>query len=134
MSEENLEVVRRAYAAPYGGEEWLENVDAFVAKDCEIEDRTFPEAGTGLKGPAAARAMAAQMLDTFEDVSYAIEDLVDLDDRVLVRVRGSARGKGSGIQIDGTLGQLWRLSEGKVVRLDIYSTWQEALDAAGLSE
>ena len=134
MSQENIEIVRVAYAAPFGGEEWLAYVEAFVATDCEIEDRTLPEEAPGLKGPAAARAEAAQMLDAFEDVSYTVEDLVDLDDRVLVRVRGSARGKGSGIRIDGTLGHLWRLRDEKVVRLDVYGTWQEALEAAGLSE
>ena len=36
----------------------------------------MPEAARGLKGPAAARAEAAQMLDAFEEVSYAVEDLI----------------------------------------------------------
>ena len=134
MSEENVQVVRSAYAVTYGGDEWLANVEAIVAPDCEIEDRTLPELAPGLKGPAAARAEAALMLDAFEDVSYAIEDLIDLDDRVLVRVRGSARGKGSRVRVDGTLGHLWRLRDGKVVRFDVYGTWQEALEAAGISK
>jgi ketosteroid isomerase-like protein len=134
MSQENVEIVRGAYAVPFGGEEWLARVEALVDADCEIEDRTLPEVAPGLKGPTAARAVAAQMLGTFEDVSYEAEDLVDLDDRVLVRVRGSGRGKGSGIRIDGTLGHLWTLRAGKVVRLDVYATWQEAVEAAGPRE
>jgi ketosteroid isomerase-like protein len=134
MSEENLEIVRSAYDVPYGGDEWLVRVDTYVAADFELEDRTLPGVAQGLKGPEAMRAEAAHMREVFEDVSYAVEDLVDLDDRVLVRLRGSGRGKGSGIRVDGTLGHLWRLRAGKVVRVDVYGTWQEALEAAGLSE
>jgi ketosteroid isomerase-like protein len=134
MSEENVEIVRSAYDVPYGGDEWLGRVEKFVAADCEVEDRTLPGVARGLKGPEAMRAEAAHMREAFEDVSYTVEDLVDLDDRVLVRVRGSGRGRGSGIRIDGTLGHLLRLHAGKVVRFDVYGTWEEALEAAGLSE
>jgi ketosteroid isomerase-like protein len=133
MSEENVEIVRGAYDAPFGGEEWLAGLDALVDADFEIEDRTLPEPAPDLKGPAAGRAEAAQLLDALEDVNYPAEDLVDLDDRVPVLVRGSARGKGSGIRINGTLGHLWRLRGGKVVRLVVYATWQEAREAAGLA-
>jgi ketosteroid isomerase-like protein len=131
LSEANVELMRAAYATPYGGEAWLSLVDEFVAADCEIEDRTLPGVAVGLRGPAAARAEAAHMLDAFEEVDYAAEEFRDLGDEVLVRVRGSGRGRGSGLRIEGTLGHLWTLRAGKVVRLDVYGTWQEALDAAG---
>ena len=79
-------------------------------------------------------AAAAASKDVFEDVDYAIEELRELDDRVLVRVHGSAQGRGSGLRIVGTLGHLWTLRARKVVRFDVYGTWQEALDAVGLRE
>ena len=134
MSRQNLENVRRCYAAPYGGEEWLALVEEFVAADCELEDRTLPEVAVGLKGPAAMRALAAHMTDAFEDLNYEVEDVLDLDDRVAVRLRGSGRGRGSGMRIDGTLGHLLTLRAGKLVRLEIYGGWDETLDAAGLGE
>ena len=131
VSQENVDLVRTAYATSYGGEDWCAWVDEFLAADCEIEDRTLPDVAVGLRGPAAARAEAAHMLDAFEDVDYAVEEMRDLDDRVLARVRASGRGRGSGLRIDGTLGHLWTLHAGKVVRFDVYGTWQEALDAVG---
>jgi hypothetical protein len=134
MSRENVEVVREAYTIPFGSEEWFAGVEALVAADCELEDRTLPEVASGLKGPPALRAEAAHMLDAFEDVSYAVEDLRDLDDRVLVRLRGTGRGRASGIRIDGTVGALWTFRSGMVVRLDIYGSWEEALEAVGLRE
>src|SRR5436305_268671 len=51
-----------------------------------------------------------------------------------LRVRGSARGKASGINLERTLGHLFTLRTGKVVRIDIYGTWEEALEAVGLRE
>jgi ketosteroid isomerase-like protein len=131
LSEANVELVRGYYAVPYGGEAWHPLVDEFVAADCVVEDRTLPDVAIGLRGPAAARAEATHMLDAFEDVDYAVEELRDLGDRVLVRVLGSARGRGSGVRIEGTLAHLWTLRSGKVVRFDVYGTWQEALDAVG---
>ncbi len=62
------------------------------------------------------------------------EDIRAIDDLVLVRVRASARGKGSGVAVDGTLGPVWTLRAGKGVRIDVSGTWQEALEAVGLRE
>ena len=74
------------------------------------------------------------MSEAFEDVDYEVEDVLDLDDRVAVRVRGSGRGRGGGMRIDGTLGHLMTFRAGKLVRLGIHGTWDEALDAAGMGE
>src|SRR3954451_8930338 len=130
MGSANADLVRAAYALEYGGEDWLRWVDEHLSPEFEIEDRTLPEELAGLSGSTAARAHAARMRDAFEQVGYAIEELRDLGDRVLVRARGHGRGRGSGVSIEGTLGHLWALRNGRVARLDVYGTWQEALDAA----
>ena len=134
MSRERAERVRRIYDVPYGGEEWAALVEEFVAPDCELKDRTLPEVAADLKGPEAIRAEATQMSLAFEDVRYTVEDVLDLDDAVAVRVRGSARGKASGMTVEGTLGHLFSFRAGKVARVDIYGTWEEALQAVGLRE
>jgi ketosteroid isomerase-like protein len=134
MSREFLEALRRVYAAPFGQEESFAAIEAFATSDFQIEDRTLPEAAGELRGVEAMRAEAAQMTEAFEDVHYEIEDLLDLGDRIVVRVRGSARGKGSGIRVDGILGHVWTLRDGNVERFDVYGTWQDALNAVGLSE
>jgi hypothetical protein len=134
MSREFVEALRRVYAARFGHEESFAVIDAFATSDFQIQDRTLPEADSELRGVEAMRAEAAQMTEAFEDVHYEIEDLLDLGDRIVIRVRGSARGRGSGIRIDGVLGHLWTLRGGKAERFDVYGTWEEALKAAGLSE
>jgi hypothetical protein len=132
MLRENVENARRVYAVPYGGEEWLALVDEFVAADCELVDRTMSVVAVELKGPAAMRAAAADMTETFEDINYEVEDVLDVDGQLAVRLRGSARGRGSGMRIDGTLGHLLTFRAAKLVRLEIYGKWDEAVNAAGL--
>jgi hypothetical protein len=135
MSQENVELVRSAYSTLFGSEEWSAWVEEFIAPDFEIEDRTLPEVSQGLRGPDAAYAEASYLRESFDEVRYEVEDLQQLsDDRVLVRVRASARGLASGLQIDGTIGHLWAMKARKVTRLDVYGTWADALKAVGLAE
>ncbi len=54
--------------------------------------------------------------------------------RVAVVVRYRARGRGSGLEIEGRESALWTVRDGKVVRCAWFSRSAEALEAAGLSE
>jgi ketosteroid isomerase-like protein len=134
MSHEFVEASRRVYAAPFGQEESFAFLKAFATSNFQLQDRTLPEAGSELRGVEAMRAEVTQMTEAFEDVHYEIEDLLDLGDRIVVRVRGSAQGRRSGIRIDGTLGHVWTLRGGQAERFDVYGTWGEALNAVGLSQ
>ena len=51
---------------------------------------------------------------------------------VLLRVRG--RGPASGIEVDYRFVPLFTLRSGKVLRMDRYGEWEEALEAAQQSE
>jgi hypothetical protein len=135
MSQEDMELVRSAYAQRWGTSEWSAWVESFIASDFELEDRTLPEVAQGLRGTEAVYAVAARMGESFEDVLYEIKETRVLDDgRVLVHVHAFARGRGSGVPIDGTLGHAWVCVDGRVRRLDVYARWDDALDAVGLSE
>jgi ketosteroid isomerase-like protein len=134
MPHEFVEALRRAYAAPFGQEESFAFLESFATSDFQLQDRTLPEAAPELRGVEAMRVESAQMTEAFEDVHYEIEDLLELGDRIAIRVRGSARGRGSGIRVDGTLGHVWTLRGGKAARFDVYGTWEETLDAVGLSQ
>ncbi len=130
MSRTNLELARSAYAARFGSEEWSAWVEEFVAPEFELDDRTLPEVSRNLRGPEAAYADAAHMNDSFEDIGYDIEELSELPDgRAFVRVRASARGRASGMRVDGTLGHVWSWSEGRATRPDVYGTWDDAVRA-----
>jgi ketosteroid isomerase-like protein len=48
--------------------------------------------------------------------------------------RLSARGKGSGVEVQRREGIMWTIRDGKTVRIDYYSSPDEALEAAGVAE
>ena len=73
-------------------------------------------------------------LETFEDLWIEPEELLDLGDKLLIRVRGGGHGSGSGVPVDETLFQLCRLRNGLVIWQRDFTDRAEALEAAGLSE
>lgn len=76
------------------------------------------------------RAYVEEWLDTFDDVRLGIEELVEMDDEVLVVVRGSAWGKASGVEAKNHFCQLWTVSAGVPTQMHEYATREEALAAA----
>jgi ketosteroid isomerase-like protein len=55
-------------------------------------------------------------------------------DQVAVVVQYRARGRGSGVEVEGRESALWTLRDGKVVRYAWFHGPAEALEAAGLEE
>jgi ketosteroid isomerase-like protein len=109
------------------------DVDGFLARtDTDFEWvvlEASPLAGK-YRGRAEVRAYVQEWLDTFEDLRLGIEEMVELDDRVLVVVRASARGKASGVEVRNHFCQLWTMSGDTPARMHEYATREEALAAA----
>ena len=109
------------------------DVDGFLAQthaDFEWNAlKASPLAGT-YRGREKLRAYVEEWLDTFDDVRLDIEELVEMDDQVLVVVRGSGGGKASGVEVTNHFCQLWTVSGGLPSRMTEYATREEALAAA----
>ena len=56
------------------------------------------------------------------------------DDHVVVLTRYTGRGRGSGAAVDTQGAHLSTLRDGKVIRLEIFSSHSTALEAAGLGD
>ena len=54
------------------------------------------------------------------------------DEVVLVRLTAYARGAGSGIEIEEEVSHVWRIRDGRAVRLEVYPSHARAREAAGL--
>ena len=131
MSQENVEIVRRAIAA-YS--RTGEPPEGFF--DPQIEVWESPElpgelAGTGYHNLARA---GEALLDSFEEWSIEPERFFDLGERILVFVRFRAKGKGSGVPVEAPLAYLYTLRDGKVIEWGLFGDRSKALEAAGLSE
>jgi ketosteroid isomerase-like protein len=69
------------------------------------------------------------------NVHNDIREIAELgDDGVFLVVDVRGRGRGSGVDVEGTFAWLYRLREGNITRMDGYLSREEALEAAGLRE
>jgi ketosteroid isomerase-like protein len=133
MSEENVEVVRRLYASWERGD--FQTADFF---DAEIKHSRIGGDVPGIDGDWRGfdeiRAAMISYVDALADLRIEAEQVIDLGgDRVLVLSRHTARGKTSGLPFEHELGDLFTLSDGRILRYVSYWDRDKALKAAALS-
>lgn len=68
----------------------------------------------------------------WEDFRVKAARYVDVDDRVLVVDRQTARGRRSGLQYDREIGHLFTIRDQKITRWENYWEANDALKAAGV--
>ena len=86
------------------------------------------------RGTEEIRAFWRGLDETFDELRLEPQEFVDAGDRVATRLRYFGRGKGSGLEIESELyHQVATFSEGTIVRMEYVSTWEEALEAAGVT-
>jgi ketosteroid isomerase-like protein len=131
MSQENVEIVRRGYEAFARGD--LKTAMEMFHSDVEWHDPDRPGGGT-YRGHEGVLRNLEEWLEGWEEFRLEPEEFLEAGDQVVVLVRQSGRGKGSGVEIEAPLAQAFRLRKGKVVWARTYSSRDEALKVAGLSE
>ena len=106
-----------------------------VSADFVLDDHTVPEDTTGPRGPQALVELFDRLREAFGDYRIELRDLADLGDgRVLAIVRTSGTGRGSQIEMEGDVGEVFVFRDGLAVRADVYPSPAEARQAAGLQE
>ena len=110
--EANKEVVRRYLQILGGGA--LDQLDQVLGPD--FVDRT-PGAAPNVYGPEAIRQSQRKARDLFQDIHYAVDDLIAEGDRVAARytVRATRKGNGAAglpVQVIGVT--FFRIADGKI--------------------
>ena len=130
MSEENVEIVRRAFAFDVYGEgdpdPALSDFDPNVVWNPIEEGPSY-----GLK---ATRETFDRWESEWDELEMIPEEFIDAGDRVLVVALFRGRGRASGADVEARFYEVYALRDGKVVRVDEFTEREEALEAAGLSE
>jgi ketosteroid isomerase-like protein len=133
MSQENVEIVRRAYEAFAQGD--IEAALAMCQPDIQVEDHERSlETPTSYHGRDGFLTLFATVNEGFSDVRYTPEELTDVGDRVLVEVRRTGRGRASGAQVEERQFHVWDMVAGRAARFRVYLDRNQALESAGLRE
>jgi ketosteroid isomerase-like protein len=130
MSQENLEIVRRALPENAPGD--VQALLAILDEDVEWDYvGAFPEGVTTYRGPAEVREFLRQWADGFDDFGFEAEEAIDAGDAVVIRLHQWGRGKGTGAPVESRTWQVLILRGGKIAHCRGYESKAQALDAAG---
>jgi ketosteroid isomerase-like protein len=131
MSEENVQIVRRAYEAFDRGD--LEAILDDVHP--EVVSWAHPRGSEGrYEGRDGVIQFITDWIESFDEFTLVPEDFRDAGDKVVVRTLQRARGKGSGVPVEGHFWLVHHMRDGKAFQIDLYDDEAPALEAAGLSE
>jgi ketosteroid isomerase-like protein len=132
MSQENVAAVRDFIDA-YNRRDYDAAIESF---DPEVEF-VLPaqQSADSGRGPDHVIRFFEGLDETFKDVQLLPQEFVDGGDRVATRLRHYAHGKGSGLVLDEELyHQVTTFRGARIVRIEYFTDWNAALEAAGLSE
>jgi ketosteroid isomerase-like protein len=134
MSQENVEIVREALARFSAGE--FESTLDLIGEDALWEPSgQFVGSGGGYLGHPGIRRFWDAFTEPWEEIQLKPIEAVALDsERVLTHTHFRGIGRASGVLTEMTVVQLWTVSGGKIRRFQSFTSRQEALEAAGLSE
>jgi ketosteroid isomerase-like protein len=138
MSQENVELVHRTM------EEFNRNGAAapisrgFISPEVVFDARRAGIPGIGVaRGADEVRRVFEEdwfSAFPFEEWEIQIEDPVDHGDQVIFKSRQQGRGASSGAAAALELWNVFTIRDGEVVRMEVYTRREDALEAAGLSE
>ena len=129
MSRENVEVVLDQFAAtndrdfPRAMDLYAEDVELLVDSDAFLEDGIF-------RGRDAVGQWFANWFKTFEPgYRFDIDEARPFGEVVFLKARHHGRGRTSGLEVHGQTGYLYTVRDGKIVRVELYRSPDDALRA-----
>ena len=131
MSDEDIAIVRDQFEAVNERDferamrGYADDVVLFVAEDAT------PEPGTYEGRETVGRWFGNWFQAFAHDYHFDIKEAREIGDLVFIHVRHGGSGRTSGVEVHGELSYLYGVRDGKVARVEIYPTRQQALEAAG---
>ena len=133
MSQENVEIVQKAIEA------WNQREADLLLSYAAPEIEWMPA------GPAAVESAVyrghdevanayAAVWDTWDLFQFEGSQLRDLGDSVLWLGQVKMRGRASQVELDEEFAAHWVVRDGKLIRIQAFLSWQDALEAIGMAE
>jgi ketosteroid isomerase-like protein len=138
MSQQNVELVRRAYELfNEGGPDGLISAGTW-SPEVVFDFSPSEIAGLGVyRGRDEVRAFFEEdwfAAFPFEEWEVVLDELIDNGDQVIAMHHQRGLGASSGAATQLEQGMIYTLRGGQIARVEIYGDQQKALEAAGLSE
>jgi ketosteroid isomerase-like protein len=131
MSQENVEVVRRAMAMFARTRDF----GPFLASDAELVNAPRSPFTVAASGANGLREWLRDIDDAFEEWEPRADAVIEAPgDKVVVLTHFRGRGRGKGAEVEMEVDIVYTVADGQIVRIEGYYTRGEALEAAGLSE
>ena len=131
MSQENVEIVKRAVAA---FEQGLDAALPFYDPEVTWEEAEDEPDGETYQGHDGLRALLRKWLVPFDDLRVEPEEFIEAGEAVVMPYRFRGRERSSGRDITGPETWVFWLRDGRIREVREYRHKGEALEALGLSE
>jgi len=134
MSQENVEIARRANAA-FNGADFVE-FGEYLHPDVTFTDQAnAADVAATIEGKAAVLALCSEWNQAFDGFRAEISEYVDAGDQVVCVTRWVGKGKRSAAVVDVSQVDVYAFRDGKVVQVTLaYPDKPAALEAVGLRE
>ena len=131
MSQENVEFLRAGFQAVASGdsESWRDMSQSRISPNFEFRSVLL---GQVFSGPRWAEEFREDIAQAFDDFALEVEEILDFGERVVVVVRVSGRGAGSGVPTAQQRGFVWTFDGDTAIAATQYPSKAEALEAVGL--
>ena len=133
MSQENVEIIKRGYAA--FAEKGVEGTIPFFTDDVVIYSIPEWPDDSEYRGHDGLRRLTRQWTENFDDFGLDLQELHDGGETVVALYELTGQTKGTAIPMRMQIGAVCSgFSGGRVAQWRLFSSWDAALEAAGLSE
>lgn len=124
----SVAVVERALGALNAGN--IDELAAVCDPDFELDmsDRVFNP--SNYRGHDGIRRFHAEVLEVWERYVWEPEQLVEQGDLVVALVRTSAKGRGSGLEVERETAMIWKVRGDKAISLRFFRDRKRALEEA----
>jgi ketosteroid isomerase-like protein len=121
----NEELIRSAYGAIASGD--LEAAMELIDPDVVVRDRPETPDPRTYRGHEGVVEALASSDESFEEFELQPQRWVAEGEHVMIELRMSGRGRGSGVPVEEMIAHLWTVRDGKLVALQVYSDPDDAL-------
>ena len=133
MSQANVEIVQKAIEA------WNQREADLLLSYAAPEIEWMPAGPAAVeravyRGHDEVASAYAAVWETWDLFRFAGSQLRDLGDSVLWLGRVKMRGRASEVELDQEFAAHWVLRDAKLIRIQAFLSWREALEAVGLQE